>query len=186
MTPADAKIVRDRQEADILEHLRTTDFDAFKARLAELHAHGHTIADIWRMVIQNHSCSYSSVRTWIAEGRADLTHQKHRLEALPNAHASVRPPFSYTPASRRIVKGRVWVQIPKDEQEPFRNLAKRVSQLRGTTPPDSPLWAAREAFEQAIWTYYERGVRISDMARVAGVTHRAIAFRVRRRDMTRK
>ena len=181
MTPAEALASRNGQESDILEHLRVTDFDAFKIRLAELHAKGHSIADIWRMVIKGHWCSYSSVRTWIAEGRSELAQNKPKhLESLPDAHAAHRPTMPH------VAKTRIWVQIPEAEQEAFYQLARRVSQLRGTTPSDSPLWKARESFEQAIWTYYERGVRISDMARVAGVTHRAIALRVRRRKMHRK
>ena len=115
--------------------------------------------------------SYSTVRNWVNEGKNDLSFLTDTLSE------------PYTPATwygHHAAPARVYVQIPESEHEMFTRLAYKVSGLRGTTAQDSPLWKARDMYEDAIWTYYQRGVRISDIARVAGVTHRAIRHRINR------
>lgn len=161
------------REINRLESLYATDDDTLKARLAALYAAGLPIIDILRMlhaISPGVDISYSTVRNWIIEG-----------QTLPNLADSMPAPFVSSQWYTRHGKPtRVYVQIPQNEREMFAKLAKRVSGLRGTTAEDDPLWATRDLFEDAIWTYYQRGVRITDIARVAGVTHRAIAHRINR------
>lgn len=165
------------QESALLRDLRVKNIAALKIRLFQLLEAGHSAADIWRIYcLEQPDVSYTTIREQIAEG--ERLSKTHYLPTLRPPATSVYPRKLLD--SPRTHTTRVWVQIPEDEKLPFAILANRVSGLRGTTAPDDPRWETRRFYEQALMTYYRRGVRIADLARAAGVTHRAITLRIQR------
>ena len=166
-------------EAKVFEDLRAKNAprEAIKRRMWELYYSGFSIMDIWRAYVTKTSrktfITYATVRNWMLEGES--------LPAFSPDYplpAYIEPPIARVPRGLKVEISRIWPVIPLDDRAKFAYLAKRTRTIRGSTAPDAPARKLRERFHDAIRDYYERGVQISHMAEVAGVTHRAIAHRI--------
>ncbi len=164
------------EESARLRHLRRTDLQALKLRYCQLHQAGYSMTDIWNIhCLRYRDLSYTAVRMWVTEGYEIDPTTVPAAETFPIPTPPLYPSATPPPKAQRI-----WPKIPEEEREAFYTLARRVSRIRGTTAPDDPRLKAREFYENAVMRYYKRGVRIADIAKAAGVTHRAITLRMER------
>lgn len=166
------------QGAQALRYLREhkAPDSVLKRYLWDLYYRGFSAVDIWRMYHSETSVltpTYSTMRSWIRQGEtcAPLNHRPMPAWFMP-------PDFRHPDNDGRFKTGRIYPQIPRNMISTFQQAAEETRQIRGATDQFSELWMSRKIFHDLISAYYRRGIRISDIARVAGVTHRAIALRL--------
>jgi hypothetical protein len=139
------------------------------------------MTDIWNIhCLRYRDLSYTAIRMWVNEGYELDPEQVPAAATFPTPLPPLFPSGSPPPHHQRV-----WPTIPPDERSAFHTLARRVSRIRGTTAPDDPRLQAREFYENAVMRYFNRGVRVADIAKAAGVTHRAITLRMERAEAAR-
>lgn len=112
--------------------------------------------------------SHSGVATWAR--REDVI----PADDVPSAPKRV-------PAPRKESKPKV--TIPEPDASRIRELAQKASGVRRFTPMNAPSRAAASELEELLFHYQDKGATLTTMSEAAGVTRRAIAQRLEKRDL---
>jgi len=81
---------------------------------------------------------------------------------------------------KQVHPKRLRVDVPVDKRADLIELSQSARRVRGWTPADSPDRLAARRFERELQMYVSRGVPVARLARVCGLTTRAIAARLER------
>ena len=95
----------------------------------------------------------------------------------PPAEPDPRFPLPPAPAYK-VQKPRHKVPLTPDEEEKIQNLAPIARRYRASMSPLHAAARANDQLSEIVRACYSRGTSISDLARAAGVSHRAMAKRL--------
>ena len=151
-----------KQERDLLIALTK---DALYFRIQELVEAGWSYQSIANAF--NPIKTRSTIRSWAVK----------KVSAQESLGAVPRPPIK-APRLRRIRPKSPG--IPHDEQLRIARLSPLARRYRARTAPSSASYNANHELSQIAKDLYLKGVTVSELARVSGVTYRAMKRRVDR------
>lgn len=160
-----------QEEADRLVALRAAGpngLPALRARVAALRAAGWSLAAVGAPMGANRS----TTRMWqlgAADGDA--------------AASAEETPIPRPPTRQNLTSVRLYPDVPPAERDDLIRLAESARQVRGWTPQDAPTRQDAAEFERRLREYVSRGVPLKRIADHVGVTHRAIAARLERKQL---
>lgn len=121
-----------------------------------------------RAIAEPLGVSRSIVSIW--EKKIDPVAKLPETEALPEVISEqVRPIYSQ-------------YELTPEESKQLWNLAREASKVRRFTDPDSPSRAAAKELEDLLHMHKERGASLNTLKTACGVSRRAIAQRLEKRD----
>lgn len=142
---------------------------ALRARVAALRAAGWSLAAVGAPLGANRS----TTRMWqlgATDEDAAASAQEH---PVPRPLPTKAAPFV-----------RLYPDVPASERDELMRLAESARKVRGWTPKDAPTREDAAEFERRLREYHERGVPLKRLADHVGVTHRAIAARLERKQLS--
>jgi hypothetical protein len=157
------------EEAERLRSLREEDFEKFKARIRDLRAKGWTYSSLALPFLSPRA----TAQVW--DRRAAST------DVIPVSDDVPSPP-EISRKKKREVYTFMRPEVPDAEAARLAELSSQVRVIRGWTPQDHPARAAAVELEDLIAELSERGVSYASIARAMGVTYRAVAARMERRN----
>lgn len=147
-----------------LQSARSDDIEHFYSLIQGLRLKGWPL----RTIAAALGVSHSGVATWA-----------RREDVEPAEDLPVAP--KKAPAPRKETKAKV--VIPEPDASRIRELAEKASGVRRFTPMNSPARAAASELEELLFRYQDKGATLTTMSNAAGVTRRAIAQRLEKRDL---
>lgn len=153
-------------EAELLVSLRR-DLPALRGRVRLLRQHGWTLDSIGAAL----DSPRSTVRSW--ELHPSFSPSTHPSAPSPPPPRPSPPP--HTPHAIRALAP----DVPPDDASRIATLAPLARRVRGGTPPSSPYRLAREELNTLlVHHHHERAVPVARLARIAGVSYRAMKVRL--------
>lgn len=157
--------VLSQQTIATLKELRAKpEKEDFHLYVASLRRNGWTLSSISKPL----GVSRSAVNIW--ETKIDPLAQLPEVEQMPKeAQEQIKPQF-------------IKYSIPEDEAKHMWNLTREASKVRRYTPEDSPSRVAAKELEDLLHYHKERGASLNTLKDVCGVSRRAVAQRLEKRD----
>lgn len=151
------------QTVNQLTKLRESDRDSFYRTVASLRLNGWPL----RAIATPLGVSRSIVAMW--EKKANSTDNLPTTEPLPER-----------PEKKPVVKETY--EIEDDQQQVMYNLAREASMVRRYTDLNSPSRRAARELEDLLHHHSEQGASLSQLAKACGVSRRAVAQRLEKRN----
>lgn len=154
-----------RDTVDYLQSIRRSDPEKFYASIK-----GLNLKNGWslRSIASAMDVSASGVAVWTRKADGiitdDLPTVPKKTPVTPEAPKSKKP------------------SISTSDQDRIARLTREASVVRRFTAQDHPARKAAKELEDLLHYYYSRGATLSQLSQIAGVSRRAIAQRLEKRD----